>query len=81
MNKLKIILLQTSFISLGIFFAVGIGQVFTQITEGSPTQFEWYFNLSVILAGVLCSLPTFVLDIEKIKPFFIRILIHFFLLL
>jgi cytochrome c biogenesis factor len=38
---------------------------------------EWYFLLSVILAGVLCSLPSLILCDEKIKPFFIKIIIRF----
>ena len=76
MSKLKMVFLQTSFISLGIFLAVGITQTVMHIM-GNTYATDWYFLLSVILAGVLCSLPSFILYSEKIKPFFIKILIHF----
>ncbi|MBO6090436.1 MAG: DUF3021 family protein [Lachnospiraceae bacterium] len=76
MSKLKMVFLQTSFISLGIFLAVGVAQTLMHFL-GNTYSTEWYFLLSVILAGVLCSLPSFILCIEKIKPFFIRILIQF----
>jgi hypothetical protein len=76
MSKLKMVFLQTSFISNGIFIAVGIAQTVMHFL-GNTYSTEWYFLLSVIFAGVLCSLPSFILCIEKIKPFFIRILIQF----
>ena len=76
MSKLKMVFLQTSFISLGIFLAVGVAQTVMHFL-GNTYATEWYVLLSVILAGVLCSLPSFILCIEKIKPFFIRILIQF----
>ena len=78
MSKLKMVFLQTSFISLGIFLAVGVAQTVMHFL-GNTYATEWYFLLSVILAGVLCSLPSFILCIEIIKPFFIRILIQFIL--
>ena len=76
MSKLKMLFLQTSFISLGIFLAVGIAQTIMHFF-GNTYAADWYFLLSVIFAGVLCSLPSLILYNEKIKPFFIKILIHF----
>ncbi len=76
MSKLKMLFLQTSFISLGIFLAVGIAQTIMHFM-GNTYATDWYFLLSVIFAGVLCSLPSLILYNEKIKPFFIKILIHF----
>ena len=76
MNKLKLLFLQTSFISLGIFFGVGLTNLIMHFS-GKEYIGDWYFLLSVILAGVLCSLPSLILCAEKIKPFFVRILIHF----
>lgn len=76
MSKLKLLFLQTSFISLGIFFGVGITNLIMHF-RGDTFIGEWYFLLSVILAGVLCSLPSLILYAEKIKPFFIKIIIHF----
>ena len=78
MSKLKMLFLQTSFISLGIFLAVGIAQTVLHFF-GNTYATDWYFLLSVIFAGVLCSLPSLILYNEKIKPFFIKILIHFIL--
>ena len=80
MSKLKMLFLQTSFISLGIFFAVGVVQFVCHFL-GNSYATDWYFLLSVIFAGILCSLPSFILCIEKIKPFFIRIIIQFILIL
>jgi len=79
MSKLKMLFLQTSFISLGIFLAVGITQAIMHLT-GKTYATDWYFLLSVILSGALCSLPSFVLYTEKIKPFFVKIIIHFILI-
>ena len=76
MHKVKLLFLQTSFISLGIFFGVGITDVIMHFL-GKTYATEWYFMLSVILGGFLCSLPSLILCIEKIKPFFVRIVIHF----
>lgn len=76
MSKIKMLFFQTSFISLGIFLAVGVAQAFMHFTGNTYTT-DWYFLLSVILAGVLCSLPSFVLNAEKIKPFIVRIIIQF----
>ena len=78
MSKLKMLFLQTSFISLGIFLAVGIAQTIMHFF-GNTYATDWYFLLSVIFAGVLCSLPSLILYNEKIKPFFIKILIHYIL--
>ena len=80
MSKIKMVFLQTSFISLGIFFAVGIAQAISHFA-GSPYNTDWYFLLSVIFAGFLCSLPSFILCFEKIKPFFVRIIIQFTMVL
>ncbi len=79
MSKLKMLFLQTSFISLGIFLAVGIAQTIMHFM-GNTYATDWYFLLSVIFAGVLCSLPSLILYNEKIMPFFIKILIHFTLI-
>ncbi|SDJ40085.1 Protein of unknown function [Lachnospiraceae bacterium G41] len=76
MSKFKMLFLQTSFISLGIFLAVGTAQTVLHFF-GNAYATEWYFLLSVIFAGVLCSLPSLILYNEKIKPFFIKILLHF----
>ncbi|MBO4310357.1 MAG: DUF3021 domain-containing protein [Lachnospiraceae bacterium] len=79
MNKMKMLLLQTSFISLGIFLSVGTFQAIMHLT-GNTYATEWYFALSVIFAGVLCSVPSLILCSDKIKPFFVRIILHFLMI-
>ena len=76
MNKLKFLVFQTSFISLGIFLGVGVYNAIAHLF-GERYIGEWYFLLSVISTGLLCSIPSLILCAEKIKPFFVRILIHF----
>ena len=78
MNKLKLFFLQTAFISFGIFLGVGVSQAIMHFL-GNTYSTDWYFIISVIFSGALCSLPTYVLYIEKIKPFFIWIIIQFVL--
>ena len=73
------LLLQTSFISLGIFLSVGTLQAIMHLT-GNTYATEWYFALSVIFAGVLCSVPSLILCSDKIKPFFVRIILHFLMI-
>ena len=79
MNRLKLIFLQTSMISVGIFFCVGMVQVMMHLM-GKNYITGWYFIPSVIFAGFLCSLLSLILYVERIKPFFLRIVIHFLLL-
>ena len=79
MNKLKMLFLETCFISLGIFFGVGAVSAVMHLL-GQEYSSDWYFSLSVVLAGFLCSFPSLILFSEKIKPFFVRILIHFAIL-
>ena len=67
MNKLKMLFLETCFISLGIFFGVGTVSAVMHLF-GQEYSSDWYFSLSVILAGFLCSFPS------------LRILIHFAIL-
>lgn len=79
MNRLKLIFLQTSMISVGIFFCVGVVQVLMHFM-GQAYATDWYFIPSVIFVGFLCSLLSLILYVERIKPFFLRIVIHFLLL-
>ena len=47
---------------------------------GNTYATEWYFALSVIFAGVLCSGPSLILCSDIIKPFFVRIILHFLMI-
>ena len=74
MNKLKMLFTQASFISVGIFLGVGIAQVIYHLM-GDEYAPEWYFSLSVILAGIICSLPSLILCVENFKTYLIAV--HF----
>ena len=74
MNKLKMLFTQASFISVGIFLGVGIAQVIYHLM-GDEYAPEWYFTLSVIFAGIICSLPSLLLCDENFKTYLIAV--HF----
>ena len=74
MNKLKMLFTQASFISVGIFLGVGIAQVIYHLM-GDEYAPEWYFSLSVILAGIICSLPSLILCVENFNTYLIAV--HF----
>lgn len=57
MNQLKILFQQVLMISTGILFIVGINGLVSHLT-GADFIFEWYYPFSIILLGLLCSLPT-----------------------
>ena len=74
MNKLKMLFTQASFISVGIFLSVGIAQVICHLMDDVYAP-EWYFTLSVILAGIICSLLSLLLCVENFKTYLIAV--HF----
>lgn len=78
MNRLKLLYTQASFISVGIFLGVGITQFIYHLI-GDAYALEWHFTLSVILAGILCALPTLLLVGDNIKNIKLKIAIHFVL--
>ena len=78
MNRLKLLYTQASFISVGIFLGVGITQFIYHLL-GDAYALEWHFTLSVILAGILCALPTLLLVGDNIKNIKLKIAIHFVL--
>ena len=74
MNKLKMLFTQASFISVGIFLGVGIAQVIYHLMDDVYAP-EWYFTLSVIFAGIICSLPSLLLCVETFITYLIAV--HF----
>ena len=76
MSKLKMLFTQASFISVGIFLGVGITQFIYHLMDDAYAP-EWYFILSVLFTGVLCSLPSLLLCDENVKNFKLRLAIHF----
>ena len=78
MSKLKLLYTQASFITVGIFLGVGITQFIYHLL-GDAYALEWHFTLSVILAGILCALPTLLLVGDNIKNIKLKIAIHFVL--
>ena len=79
MSKLKMLFTQASFISVGIFLGVGITQLIYHLNGAEYTP-QWYFSLSVIFAGILCSLPSLILCGENVKNFKVKLAIHFCIL-
>lgn len=79
MSKLKMLFTQASFISVGIFLGVGIAQLIYHLI-GDSFALEWYFTLSVIFTGLLCSLPSLLLTDSNAKNFKLRLALHFSIL-
>jgi len=76
MEKVKIIVLQTMFISFGIL----LGLSFESFCYREEIQLAWYHPVSIVLAGLLCSFPTLLLTTEKELPksqYRVRIFLHF----
>ena len=76
MNKLKLLFMQASFISTGIFLGVGIAQLIYHLMDDDYIV-NWYFISSVLLTGILCSFPVLIFSSENTKHFKMRIAIHF----
>lgn len=79
MDKLKFLVQQAMIISFGILIGVSI----EGLAYREEIQFTWYHPLSILIAGVFCSLPTLFLWTEKELPKLqhrIRIGLHFLFL-
>ena len=79
MSKLKMLFTQASFISVGIFLGVGVAQVIYHLI-GDTYAPEWYFNISALFAGIICSLPSLLLCGENVKNFKAKLAVHFVIL-
>ncbi len=60
MNAAKKLFVQSMIISTSILFLNGINAVF-QHFSGNDIVLEWYHPISIVLTGVLCSVPTVLL--------------------
>ena len=60
MNAAKKLFVQSTIISTSILFLNGISAVF-QHFAGHDIVLQWYHPISIVLTGVLCSLPTVLL--------------------
>ena len=60
MNAAKKLFVQSTIISTSILFLNGINAVF-QHFSGNDIVLQWYHPISIVLTGVLCSLPTVLL--------------------
>lgn len=76
MEKIKFLFQQAMMISFGILVGLSIeGFVY-----GNDLNLKWYHPISIVLAGIVCALPTFILCSEKEMPrnkFIVRIVLHF----
>ena len=79
MSRLKMLFTQASFISVGIFLGVGVAQIIYHFI-GETYAPEWYFNISALFAGIICSLPSLLLCGENVKHFKARRAVHFVIL-
>ena len=78
MNIMKKIFVQSMVISTSILLLNGINAVI-QHFAGNDMILLWYHPISIVLAGSLCSLPTFLLrDMESWsrKTFAVRVILH-----
>ena len=79
MEKIKFLFQQTMMISFGIL----VGISFQGLIYGNEIYFTWYHPLSILISGVVCSLPTLILWSDKEvsrKKYIIQIIVHFLLL-
>ena len=67
MDKIsKLIFTQAVMITTAILFGQGIIYAIIFLTGGqSSFEWEWYIPLSIVLAGILCALPTVLLDFPE----------------
>ena len=79
MSRLKMLITQASIMATGIFLGVGIAQLIYHLI-GDAYNPEWYFILSVLLASVLCSLPSLILSGDHVKHFKLKLVLHFIVL-
>jgi len=81
MNKAKLVFFQTTMISTAIFALNGLSEVILHFKNGVDSfNYGWYYSLSIICIGFLCSLPTFFLeyDIKTSKlGVLLRVFLHF----
>lgn len=67
MEKIKFLFWQAAMISFGILIGVSIEGLIWHFT-GRSFMLTWYQVPSIVLAGVLCSLPSLLLTIAKDWP-------------
>ncbi len=84
MNRIKLIFTQTTLISSAILLGIGIQTILKHLADSNYQEigWTWYTPISVILAGVLCSLPTLLLtklDELKKSEMWLCICVHFIL--
>lgn len=78
MNQIKILFQQVLMISTGTLFLIGVQGLVSYLT-GADFVFEWYYPFSIILLGILCSLPTtlFIFNGALKKHFAWNLILHF----
>ncbi len=67
MGKVKWLFQQAMMISFGILVGLSIECLYYRIIGDSVTL-SWYHPVSILLAGVLCALPSLILDWAKELP-------------
>lgn len=80
MEKIKFLFQQAMTISFGILVGLSIEGLVYQ----DNISLKWYHPISIVVAGVICAIPTFLFYSEKEMPrekYMVRIIIHFISLL
>jgi len=67
MGRIKWLFQQAMMISFGILVGLSIEAIYYQIIGDSITL-AWYHPISILIAGVLCSLPSIFLELTKDLP-------------
>ena len=78
MKKIKFLFQQAMTISTGILFCSGLEGVCFHFM-GDDISLEWYHPISIILAGILCALPSLIwLQEEHLnrRQFIVRLVLH-----
>lgn len=79
MKTLKLLFQQAMTITTGIVIVMSIEGIIFHVTSGDAFSFKWYHPLSILLAGVLCALPTLIWMAEETtrKTFFLKLILHY----
>lgn len=67
MGRIKWLFQQAMMISFGILVGLSIEAIYYRIIGDSITL-AWYHPISILIAGVLCSLPSIFLELTKDLP-------------
>lgn len=79
MKTLKILFQQAMMITTGIVIVMSIEGFLFHLKSGETFRFMWYHPLSILVAGILCALPTLIWIGEETtkRIFLIKLVLHY----